>query len=116
MEQRHPLLAALNAACVERSRCETSTRLLFGEAIIARQSFPMRFRYEETVPRSAFLDEVGECDLETQAKLLRVLQPTTEAGSSSRTLRRVGDHRETPVDVRVIAATNRDLHQAIADR
>ena len=61
-----------------------------------------------------FLDEVGECDLETQAKLLRVLQPTTGAGSSSRTLRRVGDHRETPVDVRVIAATNRDLHQAIA--
>ena len=55
-----------------------------------------------------FLDEVGECDLETQAKLLRVLQPTTGAGSSSRTLRRVGDHRETPIDVRVIAATNRD--------
>ena len=63
-----------------------------------------------------FLDEVGECDLETQAKLLRVLQPTTKAGSSSRTLRRVGDHREIPVDVRVIAATNRDLHQAIAGR
>ena len=63
-----------------------------------------------------FLDEVGECDLETQAKLLRVLQPTTGAGSSSRTLRRVGDHRETPIDVRVIAATNRDLHQAIAGR
>ena len=62
------------------------------------------------------LDEVGECDLETQAKLLRVLQPTTKAGSSSRTLRRVGDHREIPVDVRVIAATNRDLHQAIAGR
>ncbi len=60
-----------------------------------------------------FLDEIGECDSETQTKLLRVLQPTTGAGSSSRTIRRVGDHREIPVDVRVIAATNRDLHPAI---
>ncbi len=61
-----------------------------------------------------FLDEVGECDLETQAKLLRVLQSPSGTGSGSRTIRRVGDHREIPVDVRVIAATNRDLHQAIS--
>ena len=61
-----------------------------------------------------FLDEVGECDLETQAKLLRVLQPTAGSRSTQRTIRRVGDHREIPVDVRVIAATNRDLHEAIS--
>lgn len=68
-----------------------------------------------------FLDEVGECDLETQAKLLRVLKSPsgTSTGSRSgrspdRAIRRVGDHREIPVDVRMIAATNRDLHKAIS--
>ena len=61
-----------------------------------------------------FLDEVGECDLETQAKLLRVLQSPSGTGTGSRTIRRVGDHREIPVDVRVIAATNRDLYKAIS--
>ena len=62
-----------------------------------------------------FLDEIGECDLETQAKLLRVLQPVSGEGSSVRMVRRLGDDRERKIDVRVIAATNRDLHRAIRD-
>ncbi len=61
-----------------------------------------------------FLEEVGECDLETQAKLLRVLQLPSGTGTGCRTIRRVGNHREIPIDVRVIAATNRDLHQVIS--
>jgi DNA-binding NtrC family response regulator len=60
-----------------------------------------------------FLDEVGECDLETQAKLLRVLQPLPGEGPSIRTLRRLGDDRDRKANVRVVAATNRDLHEAI---
>lgn len=62
-----------------------------------------------------FLDEVGECDLETQAKLLRVLQPITGEGPAIRMVCRLGEEKDRKVDVRIIAATNRDLHKAIAD-
>lgn len=60
-----------------------------------------------------FLDEVGDCDLAMQAKILRALQPPPGAPPSQRIFRRVGDKRDTKIDVRVVAATNRDLPQEI---
>ena len=54
-----------------------------------------------------FLDEVGELDFNIQAKLLLVLQ--------DRTLRKIGGSRNIPVDIRVIAATNKNLEEMVAN-
>ena len=63
--------------------------------------------FERANGGTLFLDEITEMPVELQVKLLRVLE--------SGTIQRVGSGRETEVDVRVIAATNRDPDQAVAD-
>jgi PAS domain S-box-containing protein len=63
-------------------------------------------RFELADGGTLFLDEVGEIPLELQSKLLRVLQ--------DQQFERVGDNLTRAVDVRVIAATNRDLREMVA--
>ncbi|TWR28922.1 sigma-54-dependent Fis family transcriptional regulator [Mucilaginibacter pallidiroseus] len=59
--------------------------------------------FEEAHHGSIFLDEIGEMNLELQAKLLRVLE--------SKTFIKLGDTQTTKVNIRIMAATNRDLQQ-----
>ncbi|MGC4076140.1 MAG: sigma 54-interacting transcriptional regulator [Rubrivivax sp.] len=65
-----------------------------------------RGRFEDADGGTIFLDEVGELSLTMQAKLLRVLQ--------ERAFERVGGNQTIKVDLRILAATNRDLQQMVA--
>lgn len=64
-------------------------------------------RFEEADGGTLFLDEIGEIDHATQVKLLRVL--------AERCIERVGSNEPIPVNVRVIAATNRNLAEMVAE-
>ena len=61
---------------------------------------------EQAEGGTLFLDEIGDLDVGMQAKLLRILQ--------ERTLKRLGGHEDIEVNFRLIAATNRDLKQEVA--
>jgi DNA-binding NtrC family response regulator len=65
-------------------------------------------KFEAADGGTLFLDEIGDMPLETQAKVLRVLQ--------EQEFERVGDNRTIKVDVRVIAATNKHLQQMVHER
>jgi DNA-binding NtrC family response regulator/ligand-binding sensor domain-containing protein len=65
-------------------------------------------KFELAQGGTIFLDEIGDLPIESQARLLRVLQ--------ERTMERLGGAATLSVDVRVIAATNRDLSEAVANR
>jgi DNA-binding NtrC family response regulator len=65
-------------------------------------------RFEQADGGTLFLDEIGDMTLGTQVKLLRVLQ--------EKTIQRVGGKELIPVDVRIIAATHRDLEAAVAKK
>ena len=97
----------LNAAALPESLVEAE---LFGYEkgafTGAAQRKPGRFELADG--GTLFLDEIGELPAAAQAKLLRVLQEGT--------FERLGGTRTHQVDVRIVAATNRDLQQEVADR
>jgi len=98
-------LITLNCAAIPENLLESE---LFGHE---RGSFTDAVekkigQFELAHTGTIFLDEIGEMSAALQAKLLRVL----EQGE----IMRVGGDRQIPVDVRVVAATNRNLHEAMA--
>jgi transcriptional regulator with GAF, ATPase, and Fis domain len=104
--RRQGLFVAVNCAALPATLVESE---LFGHekgaftGAIARRAG----RFEQADGGTLFLDEVGELPLDTQAKMLRVLQ----FGE----FERVGGGRPLKTDVRVIAASNRDLEQAVRE-
>ena len=105
-DRRKRLFVAMNCAALPTTLVESE---LFGHekgaftGAIARRMG----RFEQADGGTLFLDEVGELPLEAQAKMLRVLQ--------SGEFERVGGERPLKVNVRIIAASNRDLEQAVRD-
>jgi two-component system nitrogen regulation response regulator NtrX len=98
-------LVALNCATMRPDRLEVE---LFGtEAGVDGPDLPRKIgTFEQAHGGTLFLDEVGDMPLETQGKIVRVLQ--------EQTFQRVGGGSRVEVDVRVIASSNRDLGAEIA--
>jgi formate hydrogenlyase transcriptional activator len=98
-------LVRVNCASIPKDLFESEffghTRGAFTGAIKDRAG-----RFEAAEGGTIFLDEIGEVPLDLQGKLLRVLQ--------EKSFERVGEDRTRQADVRVVAATNRDLKQEVA--
>ncbi|MBT5266743.1 MAG: sigma-54-dependent Fis family transcriptional regulator [Rhodospirillaceae bacterium] len=93
----------LNCATLNPDRLESE---LFGTERRGDETQRSIGTFEQAHKGTMFLDEVADMPLETQGKIVRVLQ--------EQRFRRVGGETEVEVDVRVIASTNRDLQQEIA--
>ena len=98
---------AVNCAAFSRELVESE---LFGHekgaftgAVARREG-----KFEAADGGTLFLDEIGDMSLETQAKLLRVIQ--------EKRFERIGGNQSLVADVRIIAATNQDLEAMVADR
>ncbi|HMP71970.1 MAG TPA: sigma-54 dependent transcriptional regulator [Kiritimatiellia bacterium] len=103
----HQPFIACNCAAFHASLLESE---LFGheKGAFTGAASTRRGRFEEADGGTLFLDEIGETTNEFQAKLLRALQ--------ERVIERVGSSHPIPVNVRVIASTNRDLKREVAEK
>ena len=99
-------LVALNCAAFPETLLESE---LFGyeRGAFTGADKSKQGRFELAEGGTLFLDEIGEMPLSMQVKLLRVLE--------ERIIQRLGSVKEIPLDIRILAATNRDLQKLIAE-
>jgi len=104
--RRGNAFVAVNCGAIPETLIEAE---LFGHAAGAftGANKARRGLFEAAHSGTLLLDEIGELPQQMQVKLLRVLQ--------ERSVRRVGDDRERAVDVRIVAATNRDLQESVEE-
>ncbi len=95
---------AVNCGAIPESMLESE---LFGHerGAFTGASGQHRGRFEQASGGTLFLDEIGEMPLQFQVRLLRVLE--------ERTIQRIGGEKPLAVDVRIVAATHRDLHEDV---
>ncbi len=97
---------AINCAAIPESMLEA---VLFGheKGAFTGATAAHAGKFEQAASGTLLLDEISEMDLALQAKLLRVIQ--------EREVERIGGRKVIPLDVRILATTNRDLRQYVAD-
>ncbi len=100
-------LVAINCAAFPETLLESE---LFGyeKGAFTGADKPKQGRFELADGGTLFLDEIGEMPLSMQVKLLRVLE--------AKTIQRLGSVKEIPLDIRIVAATNRDLEKGVAEK
>jgi transcriptional regulator with PAS, ATPase and Fis domain len=96
----------INCSAIPRELLESELFGYEGGAFTGARRGGQPGKFELAEGGTILLDEIGDMPLEMQAKLLRVLQ--------ERRVARIGGVRETPVDARIVATTNRDLEEAVA--
>jgi transcriptional regulator with GAF, ATPase, and Fis domain len=105
-DRSHRPMVAINCSAIPEHLLEAElfghTKGAFTGAVSSRAG-----RFEEANHGTLFLDEIGDMPIDLQAKLLRVLQ--------ERELQRLGSSETIRVDVRVIAASNMDLHERVKE-
>ena len=105
--RRQHRFVAINCAAIPATLLESE---LFGHerGTFTGAMTPRMGRFQAADHGTLFLDEIGELPVELQPKLLRAIQ--------EREFERLGTSQTTTVDVRIVAATNRDIEQMVAER
>jgi PAS domain S-box-containing protein len=97
---------ALNCGAIPRNLIESELFGYEGGAFTGSKSAGQPGKFQIADGGTIFLDEIGEMPLDMQTRLLRVIEEGT--------MRRIGSNKEIVVDVRVIAASNKDLKEEVA--
>ncbi|AMJ40556.1 sigma 54-interacting transcriptional regulator [Anaerotignum propionicum] len=106
-QRRDKLMISINCAAIPENLVESE---LFGYeegAFTGAKKKGAIGKFELADKSTIFLDEIGDMPLHVQTKLLRVLQENK--------LERIGGHKQIPIDIRVICATNKNIEQMVQE-